>query len=439
MRRVLIMGAAGRDFHNFNLVFKENPEYEVVGFTAAQIPNIADRRYPRELSGPRYPEGIPIYPEERLEELIRKERVDLVVFAYSDVSFEYVMERASRALAAGADYLLLGPNSTSLKSKIPVIGVGAVRTGAGKSQTTRRVCEILRGFGVNFCVVRHPMAYGDLVRQRVQRFERLEDLDLYDCTIEEREEHEPHLLRGTTVFAGVDYKEILSEAERDFELLVWEGGNNDLPFYKPDLFILVADPLRVGHEINHYPGAVGLLSCQVVVINKLDSAPPEAVELLKKHISRYAPHARVVEARSPVSVSDEGLIQGRRVLVVEDGPTHTHGGMEVGAGVVAAERFGAKELVDPRPYAVGSLKEVYNLYPQIGRVLPALGYGEEQMRELEATINRAECDTVIIATPVDLTRILRLKPPAVRVRYELQEIGTPNLREVIEEFLTARR
>ncbi len=434
MRRVLIMGAAGRDFHNFNTFFKDNPNYRVIAFTATQIPNITDRRYPKELAGGFYPDGIPIYPESQLEEIIEREKIDVVVFSYSDVSFSYVMERASRVLSSGADFWLLGPGSTALKSKRKVVGVGAVRTGCGKSQTTRRVGEILRKKGINFCVVRHPMPYGDLTRQRVQRFDKLEDLDKYGCTIEEREEYEPHLRRGTTLFAGVDYEEILKQAEEEFDLILWDGGNNDFPFYKPDLLIVVTDPLRAGDENSYYPGNTVLRMADVVVINKMDSAKSEDVKRLRENIRRANPTTEIIEAESVISVSEPGDIKDKRVLVIEDGPTLTHGNMKIGAGWVAAKRFGAKEIIKPKEYAVGSIKEAFQNYPQIEEVLPALGYGKEQIEELNKTIERIDCDSVIIATPVDLTRIIDFKRPSVRVSYELKEITRPGLEEVIEKF-----
>jgi len=433
--RVIIMGAAGRDFHNFNVFFRDNPDYEVVAFTAAQIPNIEGRRYPPELAGPLYPEGIPIHPEEELPELIRRFRVDRVVFAYSDVSHEYVMHRASIAHAAGADFWLMGPRATQLKSRKPVVSIGAVRTGSGKSPTTRRVARLLRELGWRPVIVRHPMPYGDLRKQVVQRFASFEDLDRYECTIEEREEYEPHLANGFIVYAGVDYERILRAAEEEGDLILWDGGNNDFPFFVPDLHIVVADPHRPGHELRYHPGEANLRMADVVVINKIDTASPEAIHQVRENVRQVNPRAVLIEAAMPIFVEDPNAIRGRRVLVVEDGPTLTHGEMAYGAGMVAARRFGAAEILDPRPYAVGSIREVYQRYPQTGPVLPAMGYGAEQIRELEETINRAPCDLVLTATPVDLTRILRVRHPVLRVRYEIQEIGRPTLADVLMERL----
>ncbi len=433
--RVLILGAAGRDFHNFNVFFRSNPQFEVVGFTATQIPDIEGRLYPPELAGDLYPQGIPIFAEEDLESLIREKDVDLVVFAYSDVSHEHVMHLASRSLAAGADYMLLGARHTMLESSRPVIAIGAVRTGCGKSQTTRRVAEILKAHGLKTVVVRHPMPYGDLRQQVVQRFATFEDLDRYHCTIEEREEYEPHLRRGNVVYAGVDYERILREAEKEADIILWDGGNNDMPFYRPDLFIVVADPHRPGHELTYHPGETNLRLADVVVINKIDTAYPEGVEEVRDHVRAVNPEAVIVEAASPVFVEDPEKIRGRRVVVVEDGPTTTHGEMGYGAGVVAALKYGARELVDPRPYAVGSIREAYEKYEQLESVLPALGYSDRQLQELEETLNAVEAETVVVATPIDLGRILNLNKPYVRVRYELQEIGTPTLEELVDQFL----
>ncbi len=433
--RVLILGAAGRDFHNFNVFFRNNPQFDVVGFTATQIPDIEGRLYPPELAGELYPEGIPIYAEDDLETLIREKDVDLVVFAYSDVTHEHVMHLASRALAAGADYMLLGARHTMLESKKPVIAIGAVRTGCGKSQTTRRVAEILKQHGLKTVVVRHPMPYGDLRQQEVQRFATFEDLDRYHCTIEEREEYEPHLRRGNVVYAGVDYEKILRQAEEEADIILWDGGNNDMPFYRPDLFIVVADPHRPGHELRYHPGETNLRLADIVVINKIDTAYPEGVEEVRDNIRDTNPGAIIVEAASPVFVENPDLIRGKRVVVVEDGPTTTHGEMGYGAGVVAALKYGAADLVDPRPYAVGSIKEAYEKYPQLETVLPALGYSDRQLRELEETLNAIEADAVVVATPIDLGRVLTLNKPYVRVRYELQEIGTPTLEELVTGFL----
>ncbi len=436
--RVLIMGAAGRDFHNFNVVFRDQPQYQVVAFTATQIPNIEGRRYPPQLAGSLYPEGIPIYPEEELEDLIRTLDVDTVVFAYSDVSHEYVMHRASRALAAGADFLLLGPKRTMLRAEKPVIAVCAARTGSGKSQTTRYVTDILRARGLKVAVVRHPMPYGDLTRQVAQRFASFEDLDRYQCTIEEREEYEPHLERGNIVFAGVDYARILDMAQEEGDVIVWDGGNNDLPFYAPDLHIVVVDPLRAGHEMRYHPGEANVRMAQVILINKVDTAAFEAIEEVRTHVRDMNPEAHVVEAASPIFVDDPLAIRGRRVLVIEDGPTITHGEMPYGAGVVAARKFGAAELVDPRPYAVGSIRETFAKYPHIGPVLPAMGYGPQQIAELEATINRTPCDLVLVATPIDIRRVARIQHPTDRVRYELQVVGTPGLEVFIDKTLGLR-
>ncbi len=428
------MGAAGRDFHNFNVCFRDNPDYQVVAFTATQIPNIEGRRYPPELAGRLYPEGIPIEPEGRLPELIKKYKVDLVVFAYSDVSHQHVMDRAALVQAAGADFMLLGPGSTMLKSRRPVIAVTAVRTGCGKSQTTRRVSDILRRKGRKLVVVRHPMPYGDLAEQAVQRFASYEDLDRYRCTIEEREEYEPHLDRGNIVYAGVDYERILRQAEEEADLILWDGGNNDFPFYRPDLWITVADPHRAGHELTYWPGSVNIRSADVVVINKVDTADEAAIQRVREDVRKVNPEAQVIEAASPLYVDQPELIRGKRALVVEDGPTLTHGEMSFGAGTIAARRFGAKELIDPRPFAVRSIAETFARYPQIGRLLPAMGYGEEQIQDLAETIRRAAPEVVVLGTPIDLRRLIQFEVPAVRVRYELQEIGRPTLEDVLRDF-----
>jgi len=429
--RVLIMGAAGRDFHNFNVCFRNNPLYEVVAFTATQIPNIEGRTYPPELAGELYPAGIPIYPEEELDKLVRDLGIDQVVFAYSDVPHEYVMHKASQVLAAGADFRLMGTKETMLKAKVPVVSVCAVRTGSGKSQTTRRVSDILRQMGKKVVVVRHPMPYGNLVKQICQRFATYDDLDKYECTIEEREEYEPHLDRGTIVYAGVDYERILRQAEQEAEILLWDGGNNDLPFYRPDLHIVVTDPHRAGHELRYHPGEANLRMADVVVINKIDTSQPDKMEIVRHNILAVNPRATVVDAASPIFVDDPQAIRGRKVLVVEDGPTLTHGEMSYGAGVVAARRFGAAEIADPRPYAVGSIAETYRKYPNTGPVLPAMGYGAKQIQELEQTINATPCDLVIVATPIDLRRVIQINRPMQRVRYELQEIGRPTLQDVL--------
>ena len=436
MRRtkVIIMGAAGRDFHNFNVYFRDNETYEVVAFTATQIPGIEGRRYPPELAGRLYPQGIPIEPEERLPELVREHRVDVVVFAYSDISHQYLMDRAATAVAAGVDFWLLGPGSTQLVAKKPVVAVCAVRTGCGKSQTTRRVAEILKAHGKKVAVVRHPMPYGNLAAQAVQRFASYEDMDRAQCTIEEREEYEPHIDRGNVVFAGVDYEAILRQAEKEADVILWDGGNNDMPFYKPDLLIVVADPLRAGHERTYWPGSVNIRQADVVVINKVDSASLEEVERLRASVAELNPRAKVVEAASPIAVESPELIAGKRVLVVEDGPTVTHGEMPFGAGAVAARKLGA-QLVDPRPYAVGSIAETYSRYPHLDCVLPAMGYGEGQIQELSATIAKVPCDAVVIATPIDLRRLIDLARPASRVHYELQEIGRPTLEDVLTSLV----
>ena len=431
--RVIILGAAGRDFHNFNVYFRENPNYEVVAFTATQIPNIQDRLYPPELAGPRYPGGIPIYPEAELPSLIGKNGVTQVIFAYSDVSHEHVMHVASQALAAGADFRLLGPRATMLQAQRPVVAVCAVRTGSGKSQTTRRVSDILRRRGKKVVVVRHPMPYGDLLKQRAQRFASYEDLDHFDATIEEREDYEPHLDRGTIVFAGVDYAEVLRRAEEEAEIILWDGGNNDLPFFRPDLHIVVADPHRAGHELRYHPGEANLRLAHVIIVNKVDTAREEDVETVHRNIAAVNPGAVVIDAASPISVEDSTAIRGKKVLVIEDGPTLTHGEMGYGAGWIAAKRFGAAEIVDPRPYAVGSIGETYRRYPNTGPILPAMGYGDHQIQELEETIRATPCDLILIATPTDLRRILRLDKPAQRVRYELQEITHPNLEEILAQ------
>jgi predicted GTPase len=430
-KRVIIMGAAGRDFHDFNVIFREDPEVEVVAFTAAQIPDIAGRRYPPALAGPRYPAGIPIHPETEVASLVRDHAVDEVVFAYSDVSHEDVMHKASLVLAAGAAFRLNGPKATMLRSRVPVVSVCAVRTGAGKSQTSRRVAGLLRARGRRVVAVRHPMPYGDLVRQRVQRFARIEDLERHDCTIEEREEYEPHIAAGGVVYAGVDYAAILAEAEREADVILWDGGNNDLPFYVPDLEIVVADPHRPGHERRYHPGEANLRRAHVVVINKIDTAAPEAVSAVRSSIRELNPGAMVIDAASPLDVPDAGLIRGKRVLAVEDGPTLTHGEMKYGAGVMAAHKFGAAEVIDPRPWAVGSIARTFETYPGIGPLLPAMGYGERQVKDLEATIARTPVDLVLIATPVDLRRVLHIAQPALRVGYELQEIGRPDLSEAL--------
>jgi len=432
--RVIIMGAAGRDFHNFNVVFRDDPGSQVVAFTAAQIPNIEGRRYPPELAGPRYPEGIPIHPEADLGRLIDELRPHEVVLAYSDLSHETVMHIASQVLAAGPDFRLIGPDASMLESRVPVVSVCAVRTGSGKSQTTRRVVRILRDKGRKVVAVRHPMPYGDIARQRVQRFAVMDDLDRHRCTIEEREEYEPHIAAGCVVYAGVDYGAILAEAEKEAEVIVWDGGNNDLPFFRPRLEIVVADPHRPGHEVSYHPGETNLRRAHVVVVNKVDTAAPEGVEAVKRSIRALNPRALVVDAASPISVDDPAIIAGKRVLAIEDGPTLTHGGMGYGAGVLAARRHGAAEVVDPRPYAVGSIRDTFAAYPGIGPLLPAMGYGDQQIRDLEATIEATPAEVVLVATPVDLRRIVQIRKPALRVRYELEEVGHPDLVDALREL-----
>jgi len=431
--KAIIMGAAGRDFHNFNVYYRNNPQYDVVAFTATQIPGIAKRPYPPELAGPNYPKGIPIRPEEELPELIKKEEVEEVVFAYSDVSHEYVMHKASIALANGADFRLMGPTTTMLKAKVPVVSICAVRTGSGKSQTSRKVARTLRKRDFRIVVVRHPMPYGDLAKQACQRFASYEDLDKYDCTIEEREEYEPHIDNGIIVYAGVDYEQILREAEKEADIIVWDGGNNDIPFYKSDLHIVVADSHRPGHEITYHPGETNLRMADVVIINKVDTANPTNVATVRQNVRAVNPDATIIEAASPITLDNPKLINGKKVLVVEDGPTLTHGNMAYGAGTIAAERWGAGEIVDPRPYAVGSIIEAYKKYGHLGALLPALGYGKEQIRELEETINKTPCEVVLIGTPIDLRRVLNLNKPAVRAKYELQEIGTPTLEDILKQ------
>jgi predicted GTPase len=431
--RTLIMGAAGRDFHNFNVFFRGNPDYQVVAFTATQIPNIEGRYYPSELSGELYPQGIPIYPESDLVKLIQGEKIDQVIFAYSDVPHETVMHKASEVLAAGADFRLMGIHSTQIKSEKPVVSVCAVRTGCGKSQTTRRVATILREMGFKVAAIRHPMPYGDLVKQAVQRYASLEDLDLNECTIEEREEYEPHIINGVIVYAGVDYEAILRQAEAEADIVLWDGGNNDLPFYQSDFSIVVADPHRPGHEITYHPGEAVARTADVFVINKVDTADPDNVITVRDNLHAINPSASFIEGASPLFVDDPAAIRGKRVLVVEDGPTLTHGEMAYGAGWVAARRFGAAKIVDPRPFAVGSIKATYKKYPTTGDVLPAMGYGDQQIMELEATINNADVDLVIVGTPIDLGRILKINKPSQRVRYELQEIGQPTLTDLLDK------
>ena len=437
-RKIIIIGAAGRDFHNFNTFYRDNPAYKVVAFTAAQIPDIAGRRYPASLAGSLYPEGIPIHVQDDLEKLIKELGADECVFSYSDVPYSRVMGVGAQVNAAGADFTLLGYKNTMLKSTKPVIAVGAVRTGCGKSQTSRRIAEILIANKLKVIAIRHPMPYGDLEAQKVQRFAAISDLAKHHCTIEEMEEYEPHIARGNVIYAGVDYEAILRAAENDpsgCDVILWDGGNNDFPFYKPDFMVAVVDPHRPGHELSYYPGEVTLRIADAVVINKIDSADFDNIQIVRKNIEKVNPRAVVVDAASTISVTKPELIRGKRVLVVEDGPTLTHGEMKIGAGIVAARRFGAAEIVDPRPYVVGRLAETFRLYPEIGKLLPAMGYGEQQMKDLSATIDRTDCDSVVIATPIDLERVIKVNKPCTRVEYSLQEIGQPDMPGVLDKFI----
>jgi predicted GTPase len=434
MKNVIIMGADGRDFHNFNVYFRHNASFRVVAFTATQIPDIEGRKYPAELAGKLYPKGIPIYAEAQLDDLIRKFKVDDVHFAYSDVSHDYVMDKASQVMAAGANFVLLGPDSTMIKSRKPVVSVCAVRTGSGKSQTSRKVALILKARGRRVAVIRHPMPYGDLVKQKVQRFAAYSDLDKHDCTIEEREEYEPHIDKGIIVYAGVDYGAILKRAEKEADVILWDGGNNDFSFYQSDLEIVVADPHRAGHELLYYPGETNFRRAQVIVINKMDTAKKDQVGIVMGNIKKVNPRAKVIRAKSAITVENGREIAGKRVLVIEDGPTLTHGGMTFGAGIVAAQKYGAAKIVDPRPYAVGSIKKTFLKYSHLDKVLPAMGYGHKQVRELAATINKIDCDLVVSGTPIDLNRVLTSNKKILRVRYELQEIGSPNLEDVLKGF-----
>lgn len=437
-KNVIIIGAAGRDFHNFNTYYRGNEDYNVVAFTAAQIPDIEDRRYPADLAGSLYPDGIPIHAEEDLSRLIRELDVDDCAFSYSDVPYHHVMSVGALVNASGANFVMLGPGDTQIKSTKPVISVGAVRTGCGKSQTSRRIIEILMEKGLKVVAIRHPMPYGDIAAQKVQRFAELSDLEKHNCTVEEMEEYEPHVVRGNVIYAGVDYEAIIRAAEADpdgCDIILWDGGNNDFPFYQSDLHITVVDPHRPGHELTYYPGNVTLRMSDVVVINKMDSADAEGIEIVRRNIATEAPNAIVVDGASTLDVDDPSVIRGKKVLVVEDGPTLTHGEMKIGAGVVAARKFGAAELVDPRPYTVGRLTETFEIYPQIGTLLPAMGYGEVQLRDMERTINNTKCDAVVIATPIDLTRIIKINKPNTRVYYNLQEIGRPDLNEILADFI----
>ncbi|MFO8055007.1 MAG: cyclic 2,3-diphosphoglycerate synthase [Bacteroidales bacterium] len=437
-RRVIIIGAAGRDFHNFNTYFRGNDHFEVVAFTAAQIPDIDDRKYPAELAGDLYPEGIPIYSEDNLPKLIKDLEVTDCVFSYSDIPYQKVMNVASIVNASGANMMLLGGKETMIKSTKPVIAVGAVRTGCGKSQTSRRIIELLMEKGLKVVAIRHPMPYGDLVAQKVQRFAEIKDLKKHKCTIEEMEEYEPHVIRGNVIYSGVDYEAIVREAEKDpdgCDVIVWDGGNNDFPFYRPDLMVTVVDPHRPGHELNYYPGETTLRLADVAVINKMESAEPKGIEIVRKNIEKIAPGAIVIDGASPIKVDDASVIKGKRILAVEDGPTLTHGEMKIGAGTIAAQKYGATEIIDPRPFTVGKLRETFKIYPNIGALLPAMGYGEQQLKDLEATINNSDCDAVIIGTPIDLNRLINIKKPNTRVYYDLQEIGQPDLKGVIDDFV----
>jgi len=437
-KNVIIIGAAGRDFHNFNTFYRNNPDFNVVAFTAAQIPDIDGRKYPAALAGELYPEGIPIFAQDELPELIKRYEVDICNFAYSDVTYQHVMNLSSVVNAAGANFFLLGPKDTMIKSTKPVIAVCATRTGCGKSQTSRRIIEILMEKGLKVVAIRHPMPYGDLVAQKVQRFATVEDLARQKCTIEEMEEYEPHIVRGNVIYAGVDYEAILRAAEKDpggCDIILWDGGNNDFPFYQPDLMVTVADPHRPGAELSYYPGEVNLRIADVVILNKIDSAYPENIRIVRDNIRKVNPTALVVDAASPISVDDISVIRGKRVLVIEDGPTLTHGEMKIGAGVVAAEKYGASELIDPRPYVVGKLAETFGIYPNIGHLLPAMGYGDQQIKDLEETINNTDCDSVVIATPIDLNRLIKIRKPNTRVYYDLQEIGQPDLDTILDDFL----
>jgi predicted GTPase len=434
MKKVLILGAAGRDFHNFNTYFRDNPHYRVVAFTATQIPDIEGRRYPAALAGRLYPRGIPIEAESEMEDLIAAHKVDDVHLAYSDLSHEYVMHIASRAQAAGANFVLLGPGDTMIRSRRPVVSVCAVRTGSGKSQTSRKVASILKEKGRRVAAIRHPMPYGDLVKQKVQRFATYADLDRHECTIEEREEYEPHIDKGIVVYAGVDYGAILRQAEKEADVILWDGGNNDFPFYKSDLEIVVADPHRAGHELTYYPGETNFRRAHVIVVNKMDTATPGGIETVLLNAKTVNPKARIIKANSPTIVKDGGRITGKTVLVIEDGPTLTHGGMTYGAGIVAAKTYGAARIVDPRPFAVGSIKKTFEKYGHLDNVLPAMGYGEKQTRELAKTIEAVDCDLVVSATPIDITRVIKVGKPILRVGYELEEIGTPTLKDVLRKF-----
>lgn len=435
---VIIIGAAGRDFHNFNMYYRDNELYNVLAFTAAQIPDIDGRKYPAELAGRLYPSGIPIYSQDNLEKLIKDFDVDVCSFSYSDIPYSYVMGISARVNSAGAQFILLGTKATMLKSSKPVIAIGAVRTGCGKSQTSRKILELLIQKGLKVVAVRHPMPYGDLLKQKVQRFATVADFDKYECTIEEMEEYEPYVVKGNVIYAGVDYAEVLKQAENDpdgCDIILWDGGNNDFPFFAPDLMVTVVDPHRPGHELSYYPGEVNLRIADVVVINKIDTADYENIQTVRNNVSMANPNAIIIEAVSSIKVDNPEVIKGKKVLVIEDGPTLTHGEMKIGAGMVAARRCGASEIIDPRPYIVGKLKDTFRTYPNIGSLLPAMGYGEEQVSDLEATIENTQCDSVVIATPIDLSRVVNISKPYTRVHYDLQEIGSPNLEEILTDFI----
>jgi predicted GTPase len=438
VKKVIIIGAAGRDFHNFNTMFRDNPAYNVVAFTATQIPDIAGRRYPAGLAGKLYPDGIPVYHEDELEKLIRENNIDECVFSYSDIPYNRVMHIAAKVNAAGADFRMAGASSTMIKSKKPVIAIGAVRTGCGKSQTSRRIIKILMDMGLKIVAIRHPMPYGNLLDQKVQRFASLEDLAKHKCTIEEMEEYEPHIIRGNVIYSGVDYEAILREAENDphgCDIILWDGGNNDFTFYRPDLTITVTDPHRPGHELSYYPGEITLRLADIVIINKIDTASPENIQTVRENIIKVNPHATIIDAASPITADNPEIIKGKICLVIEDGPTLTHGEMKIGAGVVAARKWGAAALADPRLYAVGKIKETFRTYPDIGILLPAMGYGTQQVSDLEKTINATPCDVVVTGTPIDLSRIIKINKPVVRVTYDLQEIGLPDLSTALQPFL----
>ena len=440
-KRVIIMGAAGRDFHNFNTFYRDNEAYEVLAFTAAQIPDISDRKYPAALAGKLYPDGIPIYEEKDLVTFIKELQIDDVVFSYSDVSYEFIMHKSSIVNAAGANFVLLGTKDTSIKSYKPLISVCATRTGCGKSQTARRLIEILMEHDLKVVAIRHPMPYGDLEKQKVQRFATLEDLKIHDCTIEEMEEYEPHVVRGNVIYAGVDYEAIIRAAENDpdgCDVIVWDGGNNDFPFYQSDFHVTITDPHRAGHGMTYYPGEVNLRMADAVIINKMDTARPKDIAKIRTILSEVIPNTTVIDAASPVRVEHPDVIKNKKVLIIEDGPTLTHGGMKIGAGTVAAQKFGVSEIIDPRPYLIGKLKETFEIYPEIGNILPAMGYGEEQLRDLEATINACDCEAVVIGTPIDLNRVIKINKPSTRVFYDLQSIGEPSFESVIEEFLVKK-